>query len=341
MTKVIGRACARAGLLGNPSDGYNGKTLSCIVGNFAAEVVLEPADQIEIVPGPDEALHFASLGDLAKQIQSNGYYGGVRLIKGAIKRFFEFHRGQLGSRPLFRIRYSSDIPRQVGLAGSSAIVMATLRALIAWYNAPIPPHLLASLTLSVERELGIPAGLQDRVIQAYEGIVYMDFDGNRIRTERELQFGSYEPLCTPDPLPFYIAWLEQGSEPTEVLHNNLKQRFDAGEPTVIQAMKQFAHLAEQGKQVLVDGDWQCLSRLMDENFDLRRRICSLHPDHIRLVETARQAGVSAKFCGSGGAIVGICPDGPSFQRLERSFEAIGARIVRPHIGQFNSTASAG
>ena len=34
------RAYARAGLLGNPSDGYNGKNISCIVRNFWAEVVL-------------------------------------------------------------------------------------------------------------------------------------------------------------------------------------------------------------------------------------------------------------------------------------------------------------
>jgi len=43
------RAYARAGLLGNPSDGYFGKTISVIVRNFAAEVVLYEWDQVEIV----------------------------------------------------------------------------------------------------------------------------------------------------------------------------------------------------------------------------------------------------------------------------------------------------
>ena len=33
------RGCARAGLLGNPSDGYHGKTISIIVRDFWAEVV--------------------------------------------------------------------------------------------------------------------------------------------------------------------------------------------------------------------------------------------------------------------------------------------------------------
>ncbi len=33
---------ARAGLIGNPSDGYHGKTISIIVRDFRAEVILYP-----------------------------------------------------------------------------------------------------------------------------------------------------------------------------------------------------------------------------------------------------------------------------------------------------------
>ena len=46
-----------------------------------------------------------------------------------------------------------------------------------FYEVEIPCNMLPTLTLSVEKEeLGLAAGLQDRVIQTYEGIVYMDFD---------------------------------------------------------------------------------------------------------------------------------------------------------------------
>ena len=69
--------------------------------------------------------------------------------------------------------------RQVGLAGSSALVIALLKALIQWYNIQpdiLPPHIQANLALAAERdELGIAAGYQDRVIQAYEGCVFMNF----------------------------------------------------------------------------------------------------------------------------------------------------------------------
>ena len=38
-------AYARAGLVGNPSDGYNGKTISLIVKNFAAKVLIYQSDR--------------------------------------------------------------------------------------------------------------------------------------------------------------------------------------------------------------------------------------------------------------------------------------------------------
>jgi glucuronokinase len=71
---------------------------------------------------------------------------------------------------------------------------------------------------------------------------------------------------------------------------------------------------------------------MNANFDLRRSICKIHPAHARMVDTARQAGVSAKFCGSGGAIIGICPEGAAYDRLCDAMHACGASVVRPIVG---------
>ena len=74
-----------------------------------------------------------------------------------------------------------------------------------------------------------------------------------------------------------------------------------------------------------------LSRLMDENFDTRRSICQLQPAHVRMVETARRAGASAKFAGSGGAIVGVYQDETMFAQLKQDLEAIGCRVLKPTI----------
>ena len=65
MNLIRKRACSRAGLIGNPSDGYHGKTISIIVRNFWAEVVLYEWDSLEIVLAEDDRARFASIHDLA------------------------------------------------------------------------------------------------------------------------------------------------------------------------------------------------------------------------------------------------------------------------------------
>jgi glucuronokinase len=164
------RAFARAGLLGNPSDGYNGRTISISVRNYWAEVVLYEWDAVEIVLADDDRARFDSVYELARDVRLHGYYGGIRLIKATIKRFVEYCEARnitLHERK-FSVRYQTTIPRQVGLAGSSAIIVATLRCLMEYYEVTIPREIQPTFVLLVEQEeLGITVGLQDRVIQVY------------------------------------------------------------------------------------------------------------------------------------------------------------------------------
>lgn len=332
MKQTSGTAYARAGLLGNPSDGYNGKTISLIVKNFSARVVLEESDKLTLIPPSSESNQFDSIKHLAESVQQRGYYGGVRLLKAAIKRFFE-HMVTTGSalpeRPNFSISFDSNIPRQVGLAGSSAIVTAAIRALSAWYDVSIPPHLLASLTLSAESELGIPAGLQDRVIQAYEGLVYMDFSDSLMQTEYGLSFGHYEEMDSTLATNLYIAYANNAGEPTEVLHNDLRKRFNEGDPEVRSAMTRFASLAEQGKQAIQRKNHAELGSLINQNFDLRASICQLHSEHRQMIAVARDCGASAKYCGSGGAIIGTYSDDQVFAELVQQLGKHGCEVIKP------------
>ena len=333
MTPIVTRAFARAGLLGNPSDGYGGKTISLIVSNFWAEAILTPSPILAIDMSDPFEQSFSSIAELRQHVVEHGYYGGERLVKAAIKRFADYCDGRHElTRPCFRIAIRSNIPLQVGLAGSSAIIIATLRGLMQWYEVTIPPYLLASLALSAELdELGIPAGLQDRVVQAYEGIVYMDFARSAMKDEGGLVFGSYEPIELDRFPNFYISYSTRGSEPTEVLHGDLKRRYQAGEPAVLQAMDQWAEFAREGKDVLLRGDDVRLAELIDANFDLRRRMCRLNPHHVEMVETARGVGCSAKYCGSGGAILGTYFDEAMFNRLGKALHSLGCHVFKPHL----------
>ncbi len=328
------RAYARAGLLGNPSDGYNGKTISIIVRNFWAEVVLYEWDSLEIVLAEDDRARFSSIADLAKDVKLHGYYGGIRLIKATIKHFVDYcaRRGWKLHDRNFSVRYETNIPRQVGLAGSSAIIIATMRGLMEFYGVEIPREVQPSLALSVEtEELGITAGMQDRVIQVYEGLVYMDFDKARERMVDGYKCYAYEPLDPSHLPPLYLAYHDALSEPTEVFHNDIRGRFNRGEEKVVNAMKHFAEIAARGRDALLNRDAAQLARLIDENFDTRRSIYNLPRWQVEMVETARACGASAKFAGSGGAIIGTYRDEAMYAELSARLAALGSRMIKPAI----------
>ncbi len=332
MLLIRKKAYARAGLIGNPSDGYHGKTLSITVGNFAAQVTLYEWDQLEIVFSEKDQTRFRSIDELARDVKLHGYYGGVRLVKATIKRFVEYCRrnGHELHCQNFSIRYESDIPRQVGLAGSSAIIVATLRCLMEFYHVEIPRQVQPSLALSVEtEELGIAAGLQDRVIQVYGGLVYMDFARERMTQQDDFRCGVYEPLDPAKLPPLYIAYSTDASEPTEVVHNHLRARYEQGDADVRQAMERFAGLTVEARQAILDGQAKRLGELIDENFDLRRTICRIPAPQVEMVERARSTGATAKFAGSGGAIIGTYPDESAFERLKSELATIGCSAVKP------------
>jgi glucuronokinase len=328
------RAFARAGLLGNPSDGYHGKTISISVRNYWAEVVLYEWDAVEIVLADDDRAKFDSVYELARDVRLHGYYGGIRLIKATIKRFVEHcveRRIRLHDRQ-FSIRYQTTIPRQVGLAGSSAIIVATLRALMEFYEVVLPLEAQPTFVLMVEQaELGITVGLQDRVIQVYEGLVYMDFDRAREHTVDGLRCYRYDPLDPALLPPLYVAHHETLGEPTEIFHNNIRERFHAGDAQVVEAMASFARLAAEGREALLAADVTRLADLINRNFDTRRSIYRLPPWQTAMVDTARACGASAKFAGSGGAIVGTYDGDAVFERVRAGLSAIGSRTVRPQV----------
>ena len=262
---------------------------------------------------------------------NSGYYGGFRLIKAAIKVFYHHCQNNhivLDDRN-FTIRYNSDIPLRLGLAGSSAIITACFKAMMAFYGVEIPKPILANLILSVEnKELGIAAGLQDRVAQVYERPVFMDFDKQLMDRQG---FGDYTPLDAADFPPLYIAFRRTLSEGTEVLHNNLRARYNIGDPAVLDAMQEWSQLTVQFKEALASRDAARMAGLINRNFDLRRSLVHIEPGNIEMVELARSVGASAKFTGSGGAIIGSYTDEAMFDRLKRVASEKGIEVIKPSI----------
>ena len=321
----------RAAVIGNPSDGYFGKTIAFLFSNFKDKVQLYHTPELNIIPQQLDTTNFSSISDLVANVNHSGYYGGIRLLKATVKVFFEYCKEcniQLDDRN-FTMRYDSNIPLRLGLAGSSAIITACMKALISFYGVAIPKPILANLVLSVEtKELGIAAGLQDRVAQAYEQPVYMDFNKSVMQKQG---FGHYEVLDVSKFPNMYIAFRKNLSEGTEVVHNNLRARYNIGEKVVLESMQKWAGLTDKFRESLDRGDFGTIHELININFDLRKNLIPITKGNVEMVETARSVGASAKFTGSGGAIIGSYEDEKMFENLTEVLGKKEIEVIKPNI----------
>jgi glucuronokinase len=327
------KAYPRAALIGNPSDGYFGKTIAFVFSNYNAHVTLYESPELDLLPSMRDHSHFNSIKHLAEDVSLHGYYGGIRLLKATLKKFHDYcvaHDIELDERN-FTIRYGTTIPNRLGLAGSSAIITACIRALKKFYGIKIAKPELANLILAVEKEeLGINAGLQDRVAQAYNIPVFMDFN-HKYMTKHG--YGNYKPLELDNKLNFYIAFRTDLAEGSEILHGHLRERYEAGTPAVLAAMDEWAELTVNAQTAIMDNDYTQLGKLIDRNFDLRTEVCSemISQKNRRMVELARSVGASAKFTGSGGAIIGLYDDEVMFNKLRKTLTKEQVEVIKPQI----------
>ena len=333
------RAYPRAALIGNPSDGYYGKTIAFVFSNYCAEVMLYESPELDLLPALRDHSRFNSIQHLAEDVDLYGYYGGIRLLKATIRKFYAYcQKNSIKLDDLnFTIRYQTSIPNRLGLAGSSAIITACIRALKRFYDIRIPKPLLANLILAVEKEeLGIDAGLQDRVAQSYNTPVFMDFDKKFMA---EHGYGNYHPIEIPPELKIYIAFRTDLAEGSEILHSRLREDYESGNPKVLAAMQEWADLTVKVKEAMEKRDFVRLPALLNRNFDLRCEVCSsVSKKNKQMVELARSVGASAKFTGSGGAIIGTYEDEAMYSKLREKLKEFDIEVIKPEIVTYGDQA---
>jgi glucuronokinase len=325
-----GIAYARAGLLGNPSDVYGGKVIALSVTDFRARVIVEPSASFALLPGESDMLTFPTAKEASRAFDSLGCEDGLRLLRAALREFTAHWSGfqQLADDdPLLRftMRHQSDIPRQVGLAGSSAIIIAAVRALMSWFDVQIEPAVLAELALAAEVEdLGITAGPMDRVIQAYEGVMLMDLREPRTPA-------SYRRLSPEILPPLFLAWDPRGGKCSGIAHGDLKARWEQGDPEVHGIMSQFRDLVDEGVALLEASQPHtgAFRDLVSRNFEMRSRIFHISERDKEMVAIARRHGAAAKLSGSGGAVIGVPAAETDLGKISGAYRAAGFEMIRP------------
>jgi glucose-1-phosphate thymidylyltransferase len=293
MTTLTAHAHARVGLLGNPSDLYGGRGIGFAVRELTARVTLRESPEIAI---------------------------GSDILRAAWQLL-----GIDGSRRPFAITAETNIPFQAGLSGSSALMIAALRAWNAWFALGLSRTRIAELAWRAENEvLGIRAGPLDRLVQSHDGLIAMDF-------RAPFAAGSVERLDAALLPPMLIAWHGQPTASSGDVHAPIFARYHAGDRAVRRVMEELACNATAGRAALEARDLSAFLACVNRNFDLRSEIFDIAPADRALIALGRSLGAGAKFPGSGGAVLYACRDEEHRAKVDAACRAAGHATLAPTV----------
>lgn len=226
----------------------------------------------------------------------------------------------------------TELPFASGLSGSTAMVVAALKAVTTFQSIAYARHHFAELARSIELNyMGVICGYQDQYMATFGGINYMDFrDKEFYREVLSEPFATVESLAPHvDELPFILANTGVAHH-SGAVHKPIRERWLEGDREVVDAYVRIGKLAREGKKALLARDWKLLGDLMNENHDEQRRLGGSGPENERLIQAALDAGAyGAKLAGAGqgGTIIALHPD---LDSLVPALTAAGTRrFFRP------------
>jgi galactokinase/mevalonate kinase-like predicted kinase len=229
------------------------------------------------------------------------------------------------------VAYESEIPLRSGMAGSTALGVALLQALLAWQGERTSLYGLAERARYVELNyLKVVCGYQDAYMCTFGGLNYMDFRGKQFyrRAEAEL-FATIEPLAPyVADLPFVLGFTGV-RHASSAVHKPLRERWLDGETAVVQGYERITEIARMGKKAILLGDWPLLGSLMNENHAIQRDLGGSGESNERLIDAALKAGaLGAKLAGAGdgGTVIALWP-WPDTAPLDESLSQAGATAV--------------
>jgi D-glycero-alpha-D-manno-heptose-7-phosphate kinase len=234
-----------------------------------------------------------------------------RSIRVAYSRTENVDRLEEVEHPLFReamratgvsqaleIHSIADIPGEgTGLGSSSTLTVGLLNALYAYRGRLRDPADLAAEACEIEIDkLGGTLGKQDQYIAAFGGVQHFEFrpDDSVRAAPVPLSRQSREDLS--NHLSLFYTGITRKAE--GILKNQ-----DARTEQNVDALVRMRELAGGAREAIVHGDWPSLGAVMDEGWELKRKLTDgISSSEIdRLYARAKGAGAyGGKITGAGG-----------------------------------------
>lgn len=315
-------APARAGIVGNPTDGYGGSVLSASL-ELRATVVIQRAAETRLVVGEHEAI-VRDRSDLALV----GDHTDV--ARAVLQRLPE----ALECGP-FHLRATTEIPMRAGLSGSTAILVGILGGILRLLGRDLSRYEIAELARAIEFDvMKIVCGFQDQYMTVFGGLNYLDFRDKEPSASGPRVYATVESLAGVAPLPPLLLANTGVQRHSGGVHRPLRERWLEGEPAVVHGYERIARLAREAKVALLAGDWERLGAIMDENHAIQRDLGGSGEANERLIAVARAAGaLGAKLAGAGhgGTIIALHENLDELAQVLT--EAGAARILRVTPGE--------
>jgi galactokinase/mevalonate kinase-like predicted kinase len=278
----------RAGIIGNPTDGYGGTLIACSIKN-KAEVTIEECNELILENQFDRKI-LRWQNDLDNQ---GDYFDVVRSVLRYLKLY------DLKAK----ISVKSNIPLQAGLSGSTAVLSSVLSAVLAFMGKKFNKYELAEINRVIELNyLKCHCGYQDAYMTTFGGLTYLDFRGKEYYKELQKEhYAVVENLSQyVEELPFVIAHTGIKHHSGN-FHKPLRERWLEGDKSVVNGYNEIAGIAREGKKALIKGDWEQLAYLMNKNHEIQDSLADSGEQNTYMIKVARENGaLAAKLAGAGG-----------------------------------------
>lgn len=187
-----------------------------------------------------------------------------------------------------RIKTDSDFSPKLGLGSSSAVTVATIKALSKLYKIPLTRTEIFKLGYKVVLEIQKVGSGADIASSVFGGTILYDKKGKVIK---KIQNAS---------LPMVVAYSGFKADTTKLIYS-VNKKYKNRRNEIEKIFKNIAKLVWEGKKFIEKGDWKMIGKIMTENHLLLKDlgVSSLKLDS--MVSVALEQGAwGAKLSGAGG-----------------------------------------
>ncbi len=230
------------------------------------------------------------------------WFGELNRLRGKITHGFE-------------AILDSKIPIGAGLSSSAAISVAFAKSINQMFRLNLSLADIAELAYRAEHDdLCISCGRMDQYAIAYGGVTFIE-TGEKPRVTK---------LSIHD-LPVVVG-NSQEERQSKVILNRIREQITAKDQTVLNAFEGIYHGVMEGRDALVDGDFEKVGKLMCNQQKLENVLQAATPKLNAMCKAAVKAGaLGAKQMGAGGGgcMLAICPG--KQKQVARAIEKAGGR----------------